>query len=214
MSLTKEQYTAFEGVVGAENISDDPVIMYPYSWRSGLYAGVDKFTPRFEAAILPQSTEEVRTIVRLCNKFRLQFKPSSTGWGPYNDAAGPGVIKIDLRRMNRILEINEENMYAVVEPYVIGAQLQSELMKRGFICNQNGAGTNCSSMPIVGHQGIGHMSQSASYGERNQLALEWVTPEGEIVRFGSLGSINEWFCGDGPGPSLRGIVRGNVVPLG
>ena len=77
-----------------------------------------------------------------------------------------------------------------------------------------GAGSNCSALPIAAHQGIGHMSQSASYGERNLLAVEWVTPEGEIVRLGSLGSSNEWFCGDGPGPSLRGIIRGNVVPLG
>jgi len=53
-----------------------------------------------------------------------------------------------------------------------------------------------------------------SYGERNQLALEWVTPDGEIVRLGSLASLGEWFCGDGPGPSLRGIIRGNTMPLG
>jgi len=34
------------------------------------------------------------------------------------------------------------------------------------------------------------------------------------VRLGSLGSVGEWFCGDGPGPSLRGAIRGNVVPMG
>ena len=99
------------------------------------------------------------------------------------------MIKIDLRRMNRILEINEKSMYAVVEPYVIGAQLQAELMKRGLNCNQCGAGTNCSALPIAAHQGIGHLSQSASYGERNQLALEWVTPDGEIVRLGFSGVV-------------------------
>ncbi len=214
MTLKKDQYQAFESILGPEYISDDPVIMYPYAWRSGLLAGPEPFNPLFEAVVLPQSTEEVQAIVRLCNKFGLQFKASSTGWGPYNDPTGPGCIKIDLRRMNKIIEINEKNMYAVVEPYVIGAQLQAEVMKRGLVANQCGAGTNCSALPMAAHQGIGHMSQSASYGERNQLALEWVTPEGEIVRLGSLGSSDEWFCGDGPGPSLRGVVRGNVVPLG
>jgi glycolate oxidase len=142
MALTKEQYSAFEDIVGTDFISADPIILYAYSWRSGLYAGLDKFTPLFEAAVLPQSTEEVQAVVRLCNKHGLQFKATSTNWGPYNDAGGPGVIKIDLRRMNRIIEINEKNMYAVVEPYVIGAQLQAECMKRGFNCNQNGAGAN------------------------------------------------------------------------
>lgn len=214
MVLGKEPYAAFEDILGPDNISADPVILYSYAWRSGLLAGATKFMPRFEAVVLPASTEEVQAIVRLCNKFNLQFKASSTGWGVFNDPSGPGVIRIDLRRMNRIIEINEKNMYAVVEPYVIGAQLQAELMKRGLNCNMCGAGSNCSALPIAAHQGIGHMSQSASYGERNMLGLEWVTPEGEIVRFGSLGSSGEWFCGDGPGPSLRGIVRGNVVPLG
>ncbi len=214
MTLNKSQYAAFEDIVGQENISSDPVILYSYAWRSGLLAGATKFTPRFEAIILPASTGEVQAIVRLCNKFKLQFKASSTGWGSYSDVSGPGVVRIDLRRMNKIIEINEKNMYAVVQPYVIGAQLQAELMKRGLNCNMCGAGSNCSALPIAAHQGIGHMSQSASYGERNLLAVEWVTPEGEIVRLGSLGSSSEWFCGDGPGPSLRGIIRGNVVPLG
>jgi glycolate oxidase len=214
MALNTKQYAAFEDIVGQDNISCDPVILYSYAWRSGLLAGASKFTPKFEAVILPANTREVQAIVRLCNKIKLQFKATSTNWGPYNDAAGPGVIKIDLRRMNRIIEINEKNMYAVVEPYVIGAQLQAELMKKGLNCNMCGAGSNCSALPIAAHQGIGHMSQSASYGERNLLGVEWVTPEGEIVRLGSLGSNNEWFCGDGPGPSLRGVIRGNVVPLG
>ena len=214
MTIDKDHYAAFEDVVGSENISADPVIQYAYAWRSGLYAGVDKFTPRFEAIVLPRSTEEVQAVVRLCNKFGLKFKATSTNWGPYNDPTGPGVIKLDLRRMNRIIEINEKGMYAVVEPYVIGAQLQAECMKRGLICNQCGAGANCSALPIAAHQGIGHLSQSASYGERNQLALEWVTPEGEVVSLGSLGSTGKWFCGDGPGPSIRGVVRGNVTPLG
>jgi len=44
--------------------------------------------------------------------------------------------------------------------------------------------------------------------------VEWVAPDGEIVRLGSLGSSGQWFCGDGPGPSLRGIIRGNTVPMG
>jgi glycolate oxidase len=214
MALKRDIYRALEDVVGSENISEDPVILDSYAWRSCLIAGPVKFVPRFEAVTLPIKTEEVQAIVKLCNRYKIQFKAGSTHWGIYNDPGGPGVVKIDLRRMNRILEINEKNMYAVVEPYVIGAQLQAEVMKKGLICNITGAGSNCSALPLAAHQGIGHLSQSLSYGERNQLALEWVTPDGEIVRLGSLAAIGEWFCGDGPGPSLRGIVRGNTMPLG
>ena len=118
------------------------------------------------------------------------------------------VILLDLRRMNRILEINEKNMFAVVEPYVVSAQLQSELMKRGLNCNVIGAGAHTSALPLAAFWGTGHMGQSTSNGERNLLAVEWVTPEGEIVRLGSLGSLGEWFCGDGPGTVSEGYHKG------
>lgn len=214
MTLKQDIYQAFEDVVGTNYITEDTAIQYSYAKRSGLCAGPDQFVQTFDAILLPKSTTEVQAIVKLCNRFKIQFKASSTGWAFFCDPSTSGVIKLDLRRMNRILEINEKSMYAVVEPYVIGAQLQAELMKKGLNCNLTGAGANCSALPLAAHENIGHMGQSASYGERNQLALEWVTPEGDIVRLGSLGSTGEWFCGDGPGPSLRGIIRGSTTPLG
>jgi glycolate oxidase len=210
MALNRDFYKALEDILGPQYVSDDPVITETYAnpVRHGL-----PVAQRFEAITLPNSTEQVQAIVKLCNKHKVQYKASSTGW-LYSDATKPNCIKIDLRRMNRILEINEKSMYAVVEPYVIGAQLQAELMKRGLNCNLTGAGSNCSALPLAAHVNLGHLSQSGSYGERNQLALEWVTGDGEIVRLGSLGTNDEWFCGDGPGPSLRGIIRGNTMPLG
>jgi glycolate oxidase len=210
MVLNRDFYKGLVDILGPEYVSDDPVITETYAnpVRQGMPA-----PPRFEAITLPDSTEEVQAIVKLCNQYKVQFKASSTGW-LYSDPGRPNCIKIDLRRMNRILEINEKSMYAVVEPYVIGAQLQAECMKRGLNCNMTGAGGNCSALPLAAHVNLGHLSQSGSYGERNQLALEWVTGDGEIVKLGSLGMIDEWFCGDGPGPSLRGVIRGDTTPLG
>jgi len=188
MALSKDIYSAFEDVVGAEYICNDPVIMPSYH------------STEFAAVILPKNTAEVQAIVKLCNKYKLPFKPVCTGWTGMFPA---GILYLDLRRMNRIIEINEKNMYAVVEPYVISAQLQAELMKRGLHFNLKGAGANCTAM-LRGH---GHLDQSTSGDDRNHLAIEWVTPEGDIVKSGSLGSSDEWFCGDGPGPSIRSIVE-------
>jgi glycolate oxidase len=193
MALSKEIYSAFQDVVGEENICDDPVIMPSYH------------STEFAAVILPGSTAEVQAIVRLCNKYKLKFRAVCTGW---TGMFPPGIVYLDLRRMNRIIEINEKNMYAVVEPYVITAQLQAELMKRGLHMNVKGAGANCAAM-LRGH---GHLDQTTSGDDRNHLAIEWVTPEGDIVRSGSLGSLGEWFCGDGPGPSLRAILTSAVPP--
>ena len=193
MTLNKDVYSAFEAVVGPEYICDDPAIMPSYH------------DTKFSAIILPKNTAEVQSVVRLCNKFKLRFRPTCTGWSGKFD---PDTIFLDLRRMNKIVEINEKNMYAVVEPYVISGQLQAELFKRGLHLNMKGAGSNCSAM-LRGH---GHLDQTTSGDDRNHLAIEWVTPEGEIVKSGSLGSSDEWYSGDGPGPSLRSILTSAVPP--
>jgi glycolate oxidase len=194
MSLSREVYKEFEDLVGAENICDNPTIMPSY------------FSTNFAAVILPQDTLEVQAIVRMCNKHKIKFRPVCTGWtGSFTE----GTLLLDLRRMNHILEINEQNMYAVVEPYVISAELQSELMKRGLNFSMKGAGAHCTAM-LRGH---GHTDESTGADNRNHLALEWVTPEGDIVRLGALGSTDDWFSGDGPGPSLRSLIS-SVEPPG
>ncbi len=215
MALEKDTYKALEDIVGSENISEEPAVMYAYALQCFTKAfSREPFGLRPEAVLLPGSTGEVQAIVRACNKHNIKFKALSTGWGPMSSAGSEGMIQLDLRRMNRILEINEKAMYAVVEPYVIGAQLQAELMKRGLNCNITGAGSNTSALPLSGLMGTGHTALSTSYNNRNVLGVEWVLPTGEILRLGSLGSGAGWFCGDGPGPSLRGIIRGDKTPNG
>jgi glycolate oxidase len=111
--------------------------------------------------------------------------------------------------MNRILDLDEKNMCILVEPYVSFAQVQAVAMRAGLNTNIIGAGSEtsyCASFTSV----VGNNSQAVSqgYSGRNLLGVEWVLPTGEIVRLGSPGSGAGWFSGDGPGPSLRGVMRG------
>jgi len=69
MTLKREIYSALEDIVGPENVSEDPVILYSYAWRSGLIATPQLFMPTFEAITLPKSTGEVQAIVKLCKPF-------------------------------------------------------------------------------------------------------------------------------------------------
>jgi len=194
MTINRQAYREIEDVLGPENISDDVAIR-------------DAYRSNWLTVVLPGSTEEVQAVVKLCNKHKIPFLAQSTGWSFY--PPNYDFIFLDLRRMNRIIEINEKNMYAVVEPYVISAQLQAELFKRGLNCNMKGSGSQCTALALSGH---GHMGHTTGTGDRNDLATEWVTDEGDIIRLGTLAASNEWFCGDGPGHSLRGMIRsGGIV---
>jgi glycolate oxidase len=212
MSLSREAYRALEDIVGPKYISEEPAIMdsYSYQWLAEtVRPNQSKFMPRPEAALLPGSAKEVQAIVKTCNKYKIKIKPYSTGWYFYGAPRTEGVIQIDLRRMDRILDIDEKNMFAVVEPYVIACTLQAEAMKVGLNCTVTGAGASCST--LAGATSYFGTGGSAIYtGELKEclLAVEWVMPNGEFLRTGAIGSGIGWFCGEGPGPSLRGIVRG------
>jgi glycolate oxidase len=211
MALPSDAYQELEDIVGPENISEEPVILdsYAFQYSAELSTDASKFMPRPEAVVLPGSTEEVQAIVRTCNRHRIKYKAFSTGWGHWGVPWAEGVIQLDMRRMDRILEIDEKNMFAVVEPYVIGATLQAEAMKVGLNTHMIGAGANCSPLAAAtSMSGHGPDSISMGHASENLLALEWVLPNGDILRTGSLGSGDGWFCGEGPGPSLRGIARG------
>lgn len=210
MSLKRDVYRAIEDVVGVEYISEEPADQHAYAfhWGKEVHPAITSFAPLADAIVLPASTEEVQAIVKTCNRYKVRFKPLSTGWGHWNSPGEKGAIQIDLRRMNRIIEINEKNMYAVVEPYVISAQLQAELMKRGMNFNIIGAGSNTTALAPAKLAGYGFSGQSTGVDSRNILAFEWVLPNGDIVRTGSLSSGAGWFYSEGPGPSLRGVARG------
>ncbi len=202
-------YQELEEILGAENLTQEPAILDSYAWQPALNLLRDAWVPRPAAVALPGSTDEVQAVVRICNRSGLKCKAFSTGWASYSACGGEGVIQVDLRRMNRILEIDEENMIAVIEPYVCGSQLQAECIKRGLNVHIIGAGPNCSPLAsLTSGWGYGWTGLYTSYNARNPLAVEWVLPDGELLKLGSLGSGCGWINGDGPGPSLRGIMRG------
>ena len=76
-------------------------------------------------------------------RYKVNYVPASTFWISHCAAKRPNSILLDLKRMND-LEIDEENMYAVVGPGVIYSQLQEEAMKRGLYTTVPGGGAQVS----------------------------------------------------------------------
>ena len=157
----------------------------------------------------------MQAIVRVCNKYKIRFKASSTFWSAQGFPTDEGAIQLDMRRMDRILEIDKKNMFAVIEPHVIGTTLQAEAMKVGLNTHIHGSGSSCSCLAsATSFAGPGPDSLFMSYHADNMLGAEWVMPNGDLLRVGSLGSGLGWFCCDGPGPSLKGLIRGGLGASG
>jgi len=212
MELTKEAYEALEDIVGPEYISQDPAVRDTYNqvWGNQLVFG-EKWSNRPAAVVLPSSTEEVQAIVRVCNRHKISFKPFSSGFEIVATAlVNEYSILLDLKRMDRILEIDTKNMHAVVEPYVSIYRLQMELAKHGLFIGAISAGPEAGVIATsCCHFGSGTTQVFTGGLGRNVLGCEWVLPTGEILRMGSAEASSGWFSADGPGFGLRGILRGH-----
>src|ERR671921_2906443 len=114
-------------IVGAENVLVDEERVEPYAGD----ALKEKFPP--EAVVLPETTEEVSAILRLANERRFPVTARGGGVG-YTGGAVPveGGIVVGTDRMNRIREINADDLYAVTEPGVTTYVLQQAVEQLGL----------------------------------------------------------------------------------
>ena len=139
-----------------------------------------------DAVVLPADASQVAAVVRACVAHRVPFVPRGAGTG-YTGGAVPveGGVVISLERLNRILEIDEANLVAVVEPCVITGHLQTAVEERGLFYPPDPASLQISSIG-------GNVAECAGgprafkYGTTKQyvLGLEAVLPTGEVVRTG------------------------------
>lgn len=209
MLMNEQAYKEIETIVGLENITADEQICDSYALQLFHRPDPNLWIPRPMAVVLPATTEEVAGFIKVCNKYKIKYKAHSTGYGAHSGASSPDVVLVDLRRMNHVVEIDEKNMVAVIEPYVSGGEIQKKAWEKGLNLCITTAGPQSSVLAsIASHQGGSCAGASMGYNGRNMMACEWVSPDGEIVRVGSNDNGCGWFSADGPGPSLKAFIRG------
>jgi len=208
-------FAALQAAVGQGNVSDSPATMNAY-YGDWLPPKTLEISVPPEFVVLPNGTMETQAVVKICNRFKAPFIPvGSNQWSISSAPNRPGTVLIDCKRMGLIHEIDGKNMYAVIEPLVTLAQLHAEANKRGLYIGSPEASAQSSA--LAGHlfQGMWGVGHRLGVAYRNILGIEWVLPNGEILRTGSFSQDTKCgFWGEGPGPDLRGMLRGYAGALG
>ena len=127
MSLAPNIYKILENIVGPENISDREYIMAAYRHQSPGASGREK-APGPAAVVLPSTVEQLQAIIKACNQNNIKYA-SLVSLFAATRIIQAGTVLLNLEKMNRIIEINEADRYAVIEPGVRHVQLKPELMK-------------------------------------------------------------------------------------
>jgi (+)-pinoresinol hydroxylase len=162
------------------------------------------------AAVAPASVEEVQAVVRAANRHKIPLYPISTGKNFAYGGPAPnlrGSVVVDLKRMDRIIEVNAERNFALVEPGVSYFDLYRYIQERGLKvwidCPDPGWGSP------VGNtldRGIGYTLGLYRDHAATQYGLEVVLANGEVMRTGMGAMPNgsawqEYKYGFGPDPA-------------
>jgi len=194
-----------EKIVGTDFVSTSPADLYIYS------QDMTENEPSWpDFMVMPGSVEEVQAILRLANKEKIPVVPYTAG-GNIGGLTIPlkGGIVLDFKRMDRVIEFNEEDMYIVVEPGFTYGHMKRYLDQNCPDLTYNWAvappTSSVSSNALL--QGLGYMSPRIGLNQDNINGLEVVLPTGEVVKIGSCAISPYWF-NRAPLPDIAGLFIG------
>jgi glycolate oxidase len=179
--VTADILQRFTSAAGEEAVVTDAELLAVYSRDE-----TEDFTFPPEVILRPRTTEQVAAILRIANEAKIAVTPRGGGTG-LSGGALPifGGICLSMERFNRIIEIDDRNFQAVVEPGVITQKFQEELEARGLFyppdpasrgsCHLGGNLAECAGGP-----------RAVKYGVTKDyvLGVEAVLPTGQAIHAG------------------------------
>ena len=193
--LDAQLVTNLQEIAGKEFVSTNKADLICYSYD----ATQRQFLP--EVVVHPGSSEEISRIMRLANETGTPVFPRGAGSG-FSGGSLPvnGGIVLVTTRLDRILQIDEENLVATVEPGLVTEQFQKAVEKVGLFYPPDPASLKFSTLG-------GNVAECAGgprcvkYGVTKDyiLGLEVVTPTGDIIKTG--------------GPTMKGVVGYDLTKL-
>jgi len=182
--LTNEIVEELKKIVGTNNvIYDDPDALEAYSHDE---VAEKHYAHMPEAVVKPSSAEEIARIMKLANKYKIPITPRGAGSGLSGGAVPVyGGIVLSVERMNRILEIDKENLVVVVEPGVVTNEINNAVKEYGlFYAGYPMSVETCYIGGNVAENAGGGRAVKYGVTGRYVIGLEVVTPTGDIVHLG------------------------------
>ena len=191
-------------IVGKENVSDEIADLYVYASDASVHYSLP------DCVVRPGSTEEIQKIMRYANENKIPLVPRGAGSGMSGHTVPiKGGIVLDIKRMDKILEIRPEDVLCRVEPGVINDELNRQLKPHGFFFPPTpSSGRICTIGGMIGTNASG--IRSVKYGATREavIGMKVVLANGDLVTLGSNTRV------DSSGYQLAKFMVGSEGTLG
>jgi glycolate oxidase len=168
-------------IVGEDNVRDNKADLYVYSSDSSVHEAMP------DAIVRPQNVEQVQEVMRYANDKKVPVIPRGSGSGMCGQVVPiQGGLILDMKGMNRILEINAPDGYCRVEPGVVDDDLNRALKPYGVFYPPTPASSCVATIAgEIANNASG--GRSVKYGAARDaiLAMKVVLANGEYLSFGS-----------------------------
>ncbi len=177
-----------EEIVGAEYIRTDEnsKLVYSTDWSWMPQMWLDRGQPLMppDYIVHPASPEQIAEIMLVANKYRIPVVPWGGGSGTQGGALPIfGGIMMDLKRLNKVIEIDEKSLTITAQAGINGTQLEWVLNEKGLTLPHYPASANCATLGgYLAPRGTGTISTKYGKAEDMVLAMQIVLPTGEIIR--------------------------------
>lgn len=179
--IDKKHLEALAAIVGPDNCFADKAHQLAYSYDA------TRNSREPEAVLFPRHEADVQAILTYCNAHKIAIVPRGAGSGFTGGAipANGGVVLAFEKHMNKILEIDMENLVARVQPGVVNMAFQKAVEEVGLFYPPDPASQDYSTLGGNVSENAGGM-RAAKYGITKDyvMALRAVLPNGEVIRAG------------------------------
>jgi len=193
-------------ILGERGVSNSPEELWFYARDPGV---LEAHLPDY--VVLPKTTEQVQKVVQLANREKIPVVPMGNGMA-LTGLVIPlkGGIVMDMKRMNKILEVNEKARYAVVEGGTSQGMLKAYLQDnyphlRHSLPHAPPTTTIAANVALHGQ---GQLTQQYGFNSDMVTGLEVVLPTGDICKIGSPCLGPYWFSKGPTLPDLSGLFLG------
>jgi glycolate oxidase len=123
-----------ENAIGSGNVFAEVYDTLPYARDNCICRWSKKFASRPDVAVTPESTEQVAAIIKIAAENRIPVTPRGGGTGMTGGCVPKyGGISLDMKKMNKITEVDSENLFVRVQPGITNLELSRQLAEKGFL---------------------------------------------------------------------------------